>query len=420
MTFALLTCPHCNAPATVASGSKVGQRIVCARCGDSFTLRAAEQAFSPALVAAAASPSSITETPPPFPMVPPHRPTPRRNRLVGAVVLGVMAVMAMVSLTFALYTQPERRDNDTAMKQRPGRSFFPSLQPEAPPEPLSPWRLQALGYLPPRTNVVLGLHMADLMHDKAGQRLLDQPITFGRVQIRPGQIATWCGLRREDVDHLVLGIDTEKQPLPVAVLIVRTNRPYQPDHIRSALKGDRVPGSDKKNLYRFTLENPALPAVVWCIDDRTLALALIPSHLDSVPMEPRAGLAHLPNGVRDTLRQLVESGALLWVVGGVEERTRSWLDTLALQLKKADLERSDVLDAFKSLRTIAAWVQLQRPVRVGAVFESKDDPAAKKIEAIFRRPGEEANPNPHVVREKEWVTLQYKTDLETVLKAMER
>jgi len=160
--------------------------------------------------------------------------------------------------------------------------------------------------------------------------------------------------------------------------------------------------------------------VVWCIDDRTLALALIPSHLDSVPTEPRTGLAHLPDGVRGTLQERVESGALLWVVGAVEERTRAWLDTLGVQLKQENLERSGVPDTFKSLRTFAAWVQLQQPVRVGAVFESKDDAAAKKIEAIFHRPGEEANPNLHMVRDKEWVTLQYKTDLETVLRTMGR
>ena len=59
-------------------------------------------------------------------------------------------------------------------------------------------------------------------------------------------------------------------------------------------------------------------------------------------------------------------------------------------------------------------------MRVGAVFESKDEAAAKKIEANFRPPGEEANPKLNVVRDNEWVTVQYKTDLETIMTAMGR
>src|SRR5258708_2048245 len=91
MSFASLTCPYCNAPATIPPGTKVGQRIPCTRCGDSFALRPGQQAFT------ATPPASL----PTISEQPLHRPTPRRNWLVGGTVLGVMVVMATVSLTFA-------------------------------------------------------------------------------------------------------------------------------------------------------------------------------------------------------------------------------------------------------------------------------------------------------------------------------
>ncbi len=412
-TFIPLTCPYCNAPATTPPGASTGQRILCNRCGETFSLRTTPAAFSPTIPASAAATAFMEGPAANLPAVPPapHRPTPRRNRLVAVVVLGTMFLMATLSLTFALYTRAERRANDTAMKKRPGRGLFAAARPEPPPEPLSPWRLPLLGYLPPDTNIVLGLHVAELFHDKAGRQLLDQPLRIGRTSIRPGQIAGWCGLPLEDIDHIVLGISTRDPIIPPAVLLVRTNRPYLPEQVRNAVKGEHKPGSGKKQLYHFTLQNPMVDAVVWCIDGQTLALALIPAYLDAVPAEPRAGLDHLPQTVRATLKDRVESGALLWLVGGLDDRTWDLVTTLAPWVDRQRLA---------SLRTVAAWVLPQDQVRVGAVFQSQDAAAARHIEDLFSKPGTTANPNLKVVRDGPWVTLQYRTDLEAVLQAMAR
>ena len=186
----------------------------------------------------------------------PHRPTPRRNRLVAVVVLGTMLLMATLSLTFALYTRAERRANDTAMKKRPGRGLFAAARPEPPPEPLSPWRLPLLGYLPPDTNIVLGLHVAELLHDKAGRQLLDQPLRLGRSSIRPGQIAGWCGLPLEDIDHIVLGISTGDPLIPPAVLLVRTNRPYLPEQVRNCRQGRAQTGKRQETTVSFQSAKP--------------------------------------------------------------------------------------------------------------------------------------------------------------------
>lgn len=419
MTVATLTCPYCNAPSNIPADTNPGRRITCARCGESFVIRAVPQDADTDLSVNAPKTDAVIEAPSLADSLLSEArsytgPRPQRNWLLGGSILGVMLLMAGLGLSYALYTQQERRTNDTAMKKRPDRLLFSSNRPEAQAEPISPWRLPALGYLPPGMNIVAGLHVADLARDKVGRQVLDQRIQIGRVAVQPGQIARWCGLPLEDIDHLVLGIASEDPILPRAVLIVRTNRPYQPESIRLALKGTNVPGSNKKHLYQFSLDDPAVQILVWCIDGRTLAMALIPSHLEEVPTEPRTGLDHLPERLRTTLKERVESGALLWVAGTIDDRTRTLLDTLTPQVKK---ENGEVISA---LQTFAAWVQVRQPVRVGAALQGRDDAGARMIEAVFNKPAGAANSQLKVARDETWITVQYSTDLESVLKALRK
>jgi hypothetical protein len=419
MTVVTLTCPYCNAPALVQPDTSPGRRITCARCGEFYIIRAVPQDVGADLSVDAPNTNSVIEalslSDAPFSGAPLYKgPRPQKNGLLGGAILGVMLLMAGLGLSYALYTQRERRANDTAMKKRPDRSLFSSIRSEAQLEPISPWRLPALGYLPPGMNLVAGLHVAELARDNAGRQVLDQRFQIGRVAVQPGQIARWCGLPLEDIDHVVLGIASEDPILPRAVLIVRTNRPFQPESIRLALKGTSVPGSNKKHLYQFNLDNPAVQILVWCIDGRTLAMALIPSHLEEVPAEPRTGLDHLQDRLRTTLKERVESGALLWIAGAIDDRTRTLLETLAPQVKK---ENGNVIAA---VQTFAAWVKVGQAVRVGAAFQGRDDAAARMIEEIFDKPAGAGNPQLKVARDDTWVTVQYNTDLESVLKALRK
>ncbi len=419
MNLMALTCPYCNAPVSLPPPMQAGQRIVCARCGEAFALRPGQAGVTttPATVPPADN-SAIIETPPaPSSLAAapgrPRRPllTPeqkRRNRLAAGAILVGMVLMAGLGLTLALQTVGVRRANDAGLKKRATRSFFAQNQPEE--AAASPAQLAALGYLPEGLNLLIGLNVGELQRDQAGRQLLNQPVQIGPSEIKPAEIAGWCGLPAGEVDHLVLALATEDPILPRGVLLVRTRKPYQVEQVRSALKAERVPAADRKNLFRFSWPRPSLQAVVWCIDDRTLALALVPSNLETMPAQPHSGLKHLPAELRGLLEERIDPGASVWVVGVFEERTRNLLRAVPL------LER-DGLGWLGSLRGLAGWAQVQEQVRTGVALHFPDEAAARKREESWQG-REEGGQDLKIVRDGSWLTLQYRTRLEAVLRAL--
>jgi hypothetical protein len=391
------TCPYCNAPVTIPAGAAVGQRLTCGRCGEAFSVRPAQKA----LAEEAAPAQAITAPPEPRLTLAQYRARFRgRNRAVGLIVLGMMVFMATVGLIFALSTQAERRANDRALKKRPHRPI-----PEEPqPGPVAPARLAGLGYLPKGTTVVLALHVAELERDKVGRQVLDQPLPVGRFALRPGQLAQWCGLPRGQVDHVVLGLSPDETLLARAVLIVRARQPYEARQVQAALGGEPVPAGGRKQLYRFNLPDLGLPAVIWCVDEYTLALALVPSHLDAVPDHPVEGLGALAEDVGPLIEQRVEPGAVLWLAGTFDDQMRKLIKVLAPHLQQATRER--VL----SVKSFAGWVQVQETLRAVAVLQMRDDKPAESLAEVVHAA---AQPGLKASRDGAWVTIQYKTDWAT-------
>jgi hypothetical protein len=340
------------------------------------------------------------------------RDTRRRNRITAAVILGVMLLMAATGLTFALLTQKDRRANDAGITNRPNRNPVPVKPDEdARPTPTPPSQLAALGYLPPDTNVVIGIHLTELRQDPAGRQILDHPIQVGPYELSAANLASWTGLPRDDIDHLVLGITTDVPVLPRLNLVVRTRRPYDIDKVRAAIRGVPVRDGKKKDLYQFELRNlKTPPPVLWCVDPRTLVIGLLPSHLETVPTTPRSGLEHLPADVREVLTERVDPAAPpFWIVGHVDDALQRYAKGLFARVKPEDYER------LMSIRTFAAWVQMEKQVVTQAVFRCGEPAAARGLEQWFVGPDPAVNGAVKAACEDVWLTLQYKTDVESVL-----
>ncbi len=237
----------------------------------------------------------------------------RANRLIAVGVLCVMALGAAVSLTFALYSQPERRANDTRMPHKPRG---PNLT-ESPPAPsvTAPVAMEALRWLPADSNIVAGVQVADLRQTEAGRDLLNHLASIGKIEVDAGLLERWTGLRLEEIDHLVLGVRVNGDFPPRAVLVIRTVLPYNPDAVRKTLEAERLPDANGKTLYKFKQRDGGLAPILWCADDRTLVFGLLARQIEAVPAMPAAGLERLPVEVRTLLENRLQTPGPAWVVG---------------------------------------------------------------------------------------------------------
>src|SRR5581483_2074831 len=120
MTVDPVACPYCNAFVIVAPGAATRQKMLCPRCGETFTYLRPERPGSSDLQT---MPTTTAPSAPEIETSPAGRYllARRANRFVAAIVLGVMFLMATVGLTFALWTQKDRRAHDIDLGKKPRR-----------------------------------------------------------------------------------------------------------------------------------------------------------------------------------------------------------------------------------------------------------------------------------------------------------
>jgi hypothetical protein len=400
-----VACPYCNTFVTVAPGAVAGQIVPCPRCGEAFTYRRPE----------GAGPTEVQTTPNPGATPPVVETSPavryflarRANRLVAACVLGVMFLMATVGLTYALWTQKDRRAHDTDLGKRPRR--FPASVEDPLPEvaTVAPARLAALGYLPPDSNVVAGVHVAELMHTAAGRELLTKPLKVGSLEIRFDSLERLSVLKLDELDHVVLGLRAEDPLGQPAALVVRTRRPYDAERVKAALKTERLATGGEKTLDRFEIKDTPFRPVLWCADDHTLVFALLPAHFEQIA--PRKNIDHLPRAVQKVLEERVGGVGPLWLAGHVADWNKAEWPNLLPRLKKEDLER------WSAVRTFAVWLQCEEGVQVSAAIQCRDADAAHALEAFFTGGDKWKS-----AREEDWLSLQWKTDLDGLRQGLAR
>jgi hypothetical protein len=107
MPSEVISCPYCSARVSLPAAGTPGQRVACPRCGDTFPYFAPER-DEDAPDSVSAVPESPTRVPEPLPPARAHLP----NWVIAVTVLAGMAVLAAVSLVFALSTVLARREHD--------------------------------------------------------------------------------------------------------------------------------------------------------------------------------------------------------------------------------------------------------------------------------------------------------------------
>ena len=297
-------CPFCNAPLPPLAAPPTADKLPCPRCGEAVA--AARWTVDPLAHNVRENPAS----PAPYATKAKAEAAPR-NRKTALVLIGVMLTMAIVSLSYILWTVDVRRARDPHITKK--------LEPIGQRRPLE---LAGLGYLPRNVHFVAGLHVAEMMADKnAGRPLLEEP--------RPAyadwvfkQITRATGLGVEDLDHVVVAVTLDASPQ--LVMVVKSLAGY--DLGKSPIgTGREKPLYKGQALYEYPRIRSA-KLLLWCVDERTLVCVFPPgtaddAHLDALSQEPRPVQDVLPGPIHDVLKERLHTS----IPVGSRPRRSAWL-----------------------------------------------------------------------------------------------
>lgn len=392
MPFGDATCPYCNAPLPApATALATMARPPCPRCGE--PVPAALWPAPSGQFAAGQPPIAPTAAAAPDPALGP------RKRRTALVVFGVMAVMAVVALAFALKTVATRRQRDPFPREK-----LPEIATRRP------GALPALGYLPPRAAAVAGVHVAELLRSDAGKALLAEPrpplIEKG---LRP--VLGKAGLALEQVDHAVAAFVDE--PTPHLVVAVVTRLPYDLKKVAAAVEPRRSLLHQQKPLYEFAL-HPLGEGLLWAIEDHTLIFLLrldAPKveQLSDIPMTPRPPAEALPANLKRLIdERRLDPESKVWAVGDVT-KAPNVSGLLAAALPKA-------WQPLGRVKRFALGVVPREPLTFAGALETGDAKASTALrtwlEALAPAEGRTLRveaPPPEAPPAAQWVTFQLRT-----------
>jgi hypothetical protein len=300
---------------------------------------------------------------------------------VAGVVLGGMALMAVLGLVYALLTQGVRRGHDF-VKPKPEsinvplglrlalgvyiivlvytlvriwrrREGVPASEPVVPaPTRRLPWAMAAaLGVLlvvlvfltrggrSPEGDSgwkpVRAVAPAEL--EGLGYLPADSRVVLGLHVAQAGEEQAGkqalealnllapqgrTGLEPADLDHLVVGLTLDKQAARMT-LVLRTRRPYHFNRVQKSLRLSRLGAAGRRALYSFAWEGR--PALLWPPDERTLVVVSdlqgrqAPT-MKAVPDQARKGSRAMPPLLQPLLRQRpLDLGNVFWLAANLDD-----------------------------------------------------------------------------------------------------
>lgn len=434
MAIPHISCPYCDAILTEMEPRADARRVLCPQCGETFPLPKGMN-IRDGIV----SPDSHrTDADKREPSAGPKL----SNRTIALSLLALMGLMAIIFLGFALQTQDIRRQHDTSLpksqsitipigvaaacnvyvvalifaivrpRNRPGPmrltillagitvvvftagllrvhirlSSDPNAAEEilAPPvlRHLRPIELSALCYMPADTNLIVGVHVAELMETPSGQEVLagNGPARFWNWQ----QLQSWTGLDLHDMRYMVAGLKVDNNLLPRLVLVVETIRPFEVAKIQASLKAGKWPD----------------PEAVRFLSDHMLVLSLNRKDLQSIPSKVTGNADHLSPPLRSALKQRIALGAQVWVAGHAE----NWDKTLAAAyLASMPQKNHEILN---KIQTIAVGVRVDEQPIVQAAFQCFDEPAAKAFLAFLLQQDPDQLKDWKINQKETWISFQ--------------
>jgi hypothetical protein len=368
MTPELLTCPYCNAPVPAPEPARA--RILCPRCSETFPYHPVDTTATasglppttpvpPAINGMPTSPRLLRASPTHFAVqiglisalvvlaslvlrvaFPENETTrkafpfmfllgaigavasvwlwyfrqPRTNAATALFFVGNMVLVALVVLPFALLTRDFRRRNDPRPKSDlnasgPGKDGRPG-------KGRGPAELAALGYLPANSNLIVGVQVADLLHEPAGKEFLENS-SWKPLEVAFRQVEKWTGLKKNAIDCIALGARTDELRLTV---VIQTKTAYDPASFGVVLD-ERKPMKHHGRLLYPLILRPLGQGALWCVAERTLLLSFwwdplaFPEMKATLPLKPRPVDEQFSPALRECLEKRVPREALVWIAG---------------------------------------------------------------------------------------------------------
>jgi hypothetical protein len=283
----------------------------------------------------------------------------------------------------------------------------------------APLELEALAYLPPEYQLLAGLHLRELLQDPTGKRLLADPLPGLDLLLKR------TGLRLDQIDHVAAAGQLDKRATR-ATVVVRTILPYDQQTVSQAVQPAKASLRQKQPLFQFALPTPGT-GYLWCVDERTLILAFV---LETANPDPLHDVPATPQPARELPTPLLKRAA----TERLDRQSRLWL--------AVDLEAATVLGDLLALaggmpkdlaplakvKALTAGVYPQDGVTLLAQLYTGDPKAAKAVESLLeaRRWPEaksykvEGPPPGETAVAAQWVTLQVRSDAETMRDLLER
>jgi hypothetical protein len=338
---------------------------------------------------------------------------PEGNRRTVRVILGIMAVMALVGLTYALYTA----------KLRQSRHPYPKDLP--PPVTLrAPADLAALGHVPSSASIVAGMHIGTLLDDPAGKALLAEapPAIFSRLV----RILEQAGVAAKDVDHVAAAL-LDRPLIPAVLVIVRTREPYDLEKLAKAVQPARISARKKRPLYELDV-GAAGEAVLWGADDETLIFAAspmartdpagaeLPDLLAGIPEQPS------PKALSPSLQRLIDERlarrSQFWIVGAMEQ------SGLASKVAWMRMSRQHWFPK-DEVKRFAIGVYPEEGLTMLASFFTGDVKASERLQvALTAAQAPEGatlkieGPPPAAIAEDQWITVQIRAGAASMRKLL--
>ena len=369
-----ITCPYCNA---IIAGV-TDARVDCPNCGMSFTY---DQGVYNRAVSASAPPAE-------------PKPEPRSNRKVALIILGVMLAAGAVGLVYALVTLPDRQKRHPA-----GGADILKAKPYRPPE------LTALGFLPLETNLVAAVHVAQLLENPEGKKLLEPPLPVGLDWLRRN-LDHWTGIPFEAVDHIVLGTQI-KDRLPQFTIAVQTRGTYD-----SAIVGRKHQTQlqlHKKPLFPIKVD-PMGEGFLWCPNNQTLVVAI---RLDAikledmapVPVRPWGELEAFPKPLREVIEKRLPQNSQVWAAGHLEQA--ELLTNLLAFVPRAKTP----VELISKVRTFGLGLEIDKEATLQGAVRMVDAQSAELVKAGLAKVAD--LPELKVVElEDQWLGIQARASVE--------